>query len=81
MKLKKNIINSEETKILTKSISYTRNSYRNILLKLIDRSIIESFIVYLIGKYSDNFNMTVLDSNIFTDLENYCKNGKKILIS
>ena len=77
IEIKNNIINSEETKILTKSISYTSNSYRNILLKLIDRSIIESFIVYLIGKYSDNFNMTVLDSNIFTDLENYCKNGKK----
>ena len=77
IEIKNNIINSEETKILTKSISYTSNSYRNKLLKLIDRNIIESLIVYLIGKYSDNFNKTVLDSNTFIDLENYYKNCKK----
>ena len=74
--IKKNTINTEENKILTKSLSNTENLYRNELLKLIDRSIAESLIFYLIDKYSDKFKKINFNSNIFADLENYYKNDK-----
>ena len=73
---KKDVINIEEIKILTKSLSNTENVYRNELLKLFDRSIAESLIYYLIDKYSDKFKKIDFNSNIFADLEKYYKNEK-----
>ena len=55
VEIKKGIINIEENKILIKLISSSEAIYQKELLKLIDRSIAESIIVYLIEEYPNYF--------------------------
>ena len=79
VEIKKGIINIEENKILIKLISSSEAIYQKELLKLIDRSIAESIIVYLIEKYPNYFKKLDLNLNIYSDLEKYYKNNKEKL--
>ena len=75
--IKKGLIYIEENKILMKLISNSEIIYQKELLKLIDRSIAENIIVFLIEKYPNYFKRLTLNLNIYADLEKYYKNNKE----
>jgi len=75
--IKKGLIYIEENKILIKLISNSESIYQKELLKLIDRSIAENIIVFLIEKYPNYFKKLDLNLNMYTDLEKYYKNNKE----
>ena len=72
-KIKEELIKNEENNILIKCILNSESLYQYELLKLIDRSIAENIIVYLIEKYPDNFKKIDLNLIIYADLEKYYK--------
>lgn len=75
IEIKNGLINLEENKILIKSILNSETLYRQELLKLIDRSLSENIIVYLIEKFHNNFKKIDLDLYTFTDIKRYYKNN------
>ena len=75
--IKKGLKYVEENKILIKLISNSEIIYQKELLKLINRNIAESIIVFLIEKYPNYFKKLTLNKNIYADLEQYYKNNKE----
>ena len=72
--LKAGIINLEENHILIKCILSSETLYQRELLKLIDRSIAENIIAYLIENYHSYFKKLDLNLKVLSDLEKYYKN-------
>ena len=72
-KVKNGLISIEENKVLIKHILNSDSIYKRDLLKLIDRSMAESIIIYLIEKYPNNFYKFDLNLDIYADLEKYYK--------
>ena len=77
--LKTALIKIQENNILAKCILSSETLYHQELLKLIDRSIAENIIKYLIQKYPQNFTKMELDLNIYNDLEKLYKNEQEKL--
>ena len=75
--IKKGLVYIEENKILIKLISNSEIIYQKELLKLMNRSIAESIIVFLIKRYPNYFKKLTLNKNIYADLEQYYKNNKE----
>ena len=72
--LKMGMLNLEENKILIKCILNSESIYQKELLKLMNRSMAESIIFYLIKKYSDKLKKINLNLGIYSDLDKYFKN-------
>lgn len=72
--LKTGLINIHENNILVKCILSSETLYQQELLKLIDRSIAENIIIYLIQSYPQNFAKMEFNLNIYNDLEKFYKN-------
>lgn len=67
------IINQNEHQILLNSILKSEFLYQTELIKLINRSIADSLIRFLIEKYHDNFNKIDLNLSIYENLKDIYK--------
>ena len=76
LKIQTALINNEENNILIKCLSSSESLYEIELLKLIDRSMAENLIVYLIENYPNHFKKLELNLSIYADLKKYYKNDK-----
>ena len=65
--------------ILMKNILFSETLYQKELLKLMDRSIAENIIVYLIEKFPKSFRKISLNLKIYNDIKNYYKNNNEKL--
>ena len=72
--IKKLLFIIEENNILLKLILKSGKVYQQELLKLIDRSIAESILIYIIEKYPSYFKKLDLNLEIYDDIEKYFKN-------
>lgn len=77
--LKTGLINIQENNILAKCILSSETLYQQELLKLIDRSIAENIIIYLIQKFPLSFAKIDFNLNIYNDLEKLYKNEQEKL--
>ena len=71
------LIEIKEDKIFAKCILNSESLYKNELLKLIERSMAENILVYLINKHPDKLKTIDLNLNIYADLENYYKKDQE----
>ena len=71
--IEKGLIKIEENKILITSILNSETLYQTQLLKLINRSLADNIIVYLIENYPNKFQKIKFNLNIFADLQKYYK--------
>ena len=76
IEIKNGLIKIEEKQILIQNILNSESLYQKELLKLMDRSIAENIIVYLINKFPLHFKNIDLNLNIYTDIKNYYKEQK-----
>ena len=72
--VKTGMMNLEENKILIECILNSETVYQKELLKLINRSMAESIIIYIIEKYSNKLKKMELNLGMYADLEKYLKN-------
>ena len=72
--IEQNFINNEENKIMIKCLLNSESLYKEELLKLMNRSISESILFYLIEKFPNNFRKINMNLKIYSDLEKYYKN-------
>ena len=72
--VKTGMMNLEENKILIECILNSETVYQKELLKLINRSMAESIIIYIIDKYSNKLKKMELNLGMYADLEKYLKN-------
>ena len=77
LEIKKGLINIEENKILNKLISCSEALYQKEIIKLIDRSIADNIIVYLIENFPNYFKKLDLNISMYADMEKYYKNDKE----
>ena len=80
IEIKNGLIKTAENQILIKNILFSESLYQKELLKLMDRSIAENIIVYLIDKFPNSFKKITLNLKIYNDVKNYYKNNNEKLV-